>query len=143
LLILLPLAAEAASGKSAPDQIRGALEKWTRAFNSADTRHVCDLFSRDLVANYQGQPERNYQSICEVLSKSLKDPERSYRYSSEVKEILVSGGLAVVRLVWTLEVNFKDGRQKQVSEEPGIDVLRRQADGSWKISRYLAYPASP
>jgi ketosteroid isomerase-like protein len=55
----------------------------------------------------------------------------------------VSGGLAVVRLIWTLEIERKDGASKETIEEPGFDIFRHQADGSWKISRYLAYPASP
>jgi steroid delta-isomerase len=54
-----------------------------------------------------------------------------------------SGDLAVVRLVWTLETEREYGVGKKTIQEPGIDVFRRQADGSWKISRYLAYPASP
>jgi steroid delta-isomerase len=27
------------------------------------------------------------------------------------------------------------------SKEPGLDVFRKQPDGSWKIVRYIAYDA--
>jgi ketosteroid isomerase-like protein len=27
------------------------------------------------------------------------------------------------------------------TKEPGLDVFRRQPDGSWKIVRYIAYEA--
>jgi steroid delta-isomerase len=54
---------------------------------------------------------------------------------------MVSGEAAVVRLVWALEIE-KAGSPTQTIEEPAVDILHRQADGSWKISRYLAYPAS-
>ena len=42
-----------------------------------------------------------------------------------------------MRLVWTLTVK-QDGSET-TSLEPGMDVFRRQADGTWKIIRYIAY----
>jgi uncharacterized protein (TIGR02246 family) len=125
------------------EDIRAALDNWTKAFNARDAGRVCDLFAPDLVAIYQGQPERNYQAICELLSNSLRDREKSYRYTLDLKEILVSGDLAAVRLVWTLTVARNDGGVIETIEEPGIDVFRRQPDGSWKIARYLAFAVAP
>ncbi len=54
---------------------------------------------------------------------------------------LVYGETAVVRLAWTLEVEKADAA-KETIQEHAVDIFRRQARGSWKISRYLAYPAS-
>jgi ketosteroid isomerase-like protein len=142
LVALLEAPASADSPEAAQNEIRSALEKWRSAFNDSDERHVCDLFAPDLIANYQGQPELNYVSLCQLLQNSLRDPERTYRYSFKINEILVYGDLAVVRLVWTLEID-KGGAAKEAIEEPAADIFRRQADGSWKISRYLAYLASP
>jgi ketosteroid isomerase-like protein len=68
----------------------------------------------------------------------LGDETRSYRYALDITEILVFGDVAVVRLVWTLTIKEKDGREMK-SVEPGMDLFRRQADGSWKIVRYMAY----
>ena len=56
----------------------------------------------------------------------------------DIEEVLVFGDVAVVRLVWTLTITEKDGREIR-SVEPGMDVFRRQPDGSWKIVRYVAY----
>ena len=120
--------------------IRAALDNWTTAFNSRDIARVCDLFARDLIAHYQGQSERNYDATCALLTNSLKDTEKTYHYSLDVKEILVCGELSVVRLAWTLTVVPRDASATETIEEPGIDVFRRQPDGSWKISRFLAYP---
>jgi ketosteroid isomerase-like protein len=78
--------------------------------------------------------------MCAVLSNSLKDREKSYHYRLRVDEILVCGDLSVVRLVWTLTVVPNDGRAAETIEELSLDVFRRQPDGSWKISRFLAYP---
>jgi steroid delta-isomerase len=54
----------------------------------------------------------------------------------------VSGDLAVVRLIWISNLTATDGRTTS-EEEPGLDVFQRQPDGSWKIIRYIAYPATP
>jgi steroid delta-isomerase len=67
----------------------------------------------------------------------LSDETRDYRYALDIKEILVFGDAAVVRLVWTLTIKNTDGEVESV--EPGLDVFRRQADGTWKIVRYMAY----
>ena len=130
------------STEAARAAISSALEEWRSAFNDRVESHVCDLFAPDLIANYQGQPERDYAALCQLLITSVQDKERAYRYSFDISEILVFGGTAIVRLVWTLEI-VKDGARQDLIKEPAIDIFRCQDDGSWKISRYLAYPAAP
>ena len=125
----------------AENEIRSAIENWRAAFNARDEDRVCALFASDLVANYQGEPERDYASLCEMLRAAIRDPDVAYRYSVEINETVVYGEAAVVRLVWALEID-KAGSPKQKIEEPAVDIFHRQADGSWKISRYLAYPGS-
>ncbi len=104
----LELPSWAESTEAAQNEIRSALEKWQSAFNDRDERQVCDIFAPDLVANYQGAPERDYASLCQLLQTAVQDPD-----------------------------------PKETVEETAVDIFRHQADGSWKISRYLAYPASP
>ena len=127
--------------EAAENEIRTAIENWQSAFNARDEDRVCALFAPDLVANYQGEPERDFGSLCEMLHTALRDPEATYRYSVEINEIMVYRDAAVVRLVWALEIE-KAGSPKETIEEPAVDIFHRQVDGSWKISRYLAYPAS-
>ena len=142
LVALVEMPAWADSTEAAQNEIRLVLEKWRSAFNDRDERQVCDIFAPDLVANYQGAPERDYASLCQLLQTAVQDPEKTYHYLLNVNEILVYGETAVVRLVWTLEIE-KDGAPKETVEETAVDIFRHQADGTWKISRYLAYPASP
>ena len=125
----------------AQNEIRAALENWQSAFNDRDEQQVCDIFARDVVANYDGEPERDYTSLCQMLQTALQDEEKTYRYSLRINDIMVYGETAVARLVWSLEID-KVGDAKEIIEEPSVDIFRRQADGNWKISRYLAYPSS-
>jgi uncharacterized protein (TIGR02246 family) len=136
----MPCSADSADGARAA--ISSALEEWRTAFNERDEGRVCELFAPDLIANYQGQPERDYTALCELLTTSMRDTERTYYYSLDISEILVFGATAIVRLVWTLEIT-KDGTREDLNKESAIDIFRCQEDGSWKISRYLAYPATP
>jgi steroid delta-isomerase len=120
--------------------IRAALAQWTSAFNARDASHICDLFAPDLVYDYRGFPERDYAALCGLLHRSLADRAKTFAYALDIKEIIVSGDMAIVRLVWTLKVASAGGKTEE-SREPGLDVFRKQPDGSWKIARYIAYEA--
>jgi uncharacterized protein (TIGR02246 family) len=144
LLSLAFVSSGAAQGDTpAQAAIRAALTQWMADFNAGNAEKVCGLFAPDLIAQYRGQPERDYQGLCDLLKRSLSDRSKIYAYSLAIKEILVAGDLAVVRLTWTLKVKPKDGVGEISSDEPGMDIFRRQSDGSWKISRFIAYEASP
>jgi uncharacterized protein (TIGR02246 family) len=120
-------------------EITAALTQWTADFNAGRADKVCDLFARDLRADFRGQPERGYDAQCGLLQRSLADRARAFSYALAVKEILVWGDVAVVRLTWTLTVRQKDSGRAVTSIEPGLDVFRRQSDGRWRIIRYIAY----
>lgn len=117
------------------DDLRERLEQWTDDFNEGRADKVCDLFSRNAVSTYRGQPERTYDEICDLLQNSLADAAREYRYQLDIREIIVEGNLAVVRLAWTLFI----APFNVTSVETGMNVFRREADGRWRIIRYLAY----
>jgi steroid delta-isomerase len=137
--VLAASPAMAQSGNPAEDAIRAALLHWTADFNARKSAQICDLFASDLRYDYRGQPERSFQDICDLLQKSLSDPSKRYNYSAEIKEVIVSGDLAVVRLAWRLTVTSDGQAGAIISKEPGLDVFRREPDGRWKIIRYLAY----
>jgi uncharacterized protein (TIGR02246 family) len=141
LLALLALAApsSAQSSGEAEAAIRTALAKWTADFNARDASKICDLFAPDLRYDFRGLPERDYDALCALLRRALADTSKTFTYFPEIKEIIVSGDLAVVRFVWTLKVTA-DGKVTE-TKEPGLDVFRKQADGQWKIARYIAYEA--
>jgi steroid delta-isomerase len=133
--------AEAPAPRPADQTIRATLATWVADFNAGRADRVCSLFATDLRATYRGYPERNYQETCDLLRQSLTDEGRGFNYGFDVQEVLVSGDLAVARLVWQLTITPHDGSVATTSQEPGMDVFRRQADGSWKIIRYLAFEA--
>jgi ketosteroid isomerase-like protein len=138
-LITLLGPATAQSSNPAETAIRDALMKWTSDFNAGDREKICGLFAPELRYDYRGHPERRFEEVCGLLQRSLSDRTKIYSYSLQIKEVIVSGDLAVVRLVWTLKVIPIGSANETISEEPGMDIFRKQPDGSWKIIRYIAY----
>jgi hypothetical protein len=119
--------------------VRAALEHWRLDFNARRSAGICGLFAKDLRYDFRGLPEQNYVLLCDRLHRALGDNTRSIHYDLRIKEIIVSGSLAIVRLTWisTLTVNGKS----DTHEEPGLDVFQKQSDGQWQIIRYIAYEA--
>jgi uncharacterized protein (TIGR02246 family) len=136
-----PAARADTSPRAAEQAIRATLATWAADFNAGRADRVCALFGADLRASYRGFPDRTYQETCDLLRQSLTDQSRGFGYGIDIQEVLVSGDLAVVRVVWRLTVTPHDGSAPTTSQEPGMDVFRRQGDGSWKIIRYLAFEA--
>ncbi len=134
-------ALSASPDANAPTEVRKALEQWPRDFNAKHAPAVCGLFAPDLVASYPEQPDKDYDAMCTHLTAALEDPHKSFRYEApQIEQILVSGDLTVVRLIWTLSITDPNVPGGLTITERGIDVLKRQTDGTWKISISHAYP---
>ena len=118
------------------------LEQWRQDFNARKAEKICDLFATELLYDFQGLPEQNYTLLCNRLHKALMSETPNITYGLRIKEVIVSGELAVVRLTWISAVTASDGTSA-TDDEQGLDVFAKQADGSWKIIRYIAYPEIP
>jgi ketosteroid isomerase-like protein len=141
LVAVAVITAAATGARSADDPasaIRAALEQWRLDFNAGRSAHICDLFAPTLRYDFQGLPEQTYPLLCGRLHRALADPAKRFHYGLRIKEVIVSGSLAVVRLTWISTVTLTGG-QTSTKDEPGLDVFRRQPDGRWTISRYIAY----
>lgn len=114
--------------------IEAALRQWPQDFNAERLDGVCNLFARDVVLVYPDSADRNHDEFCEQMRGLFTDPSRSFSYAEpDIREILVDGDLATVRLIWTLTVRDAEGKVLETVEENGVDVFRRQDDGSWRI----------
>jgi len=143
VLCAVMLAAAVGPARASEDasraEITAALTQWTADFNAGHAGAVCDLFACDLRADFGRLPERGYDAQCALLQRALADRTRTFSYALAIREILVWGDTAVVRLTWTLTVRWRDTGRKTKTVEPGLDVFRRQRDGRWCIVRYIAY----
>jgi steroid delta-isomerase len=143
IVLVLALAAAwpaAATAQTAPEaEIRAALSQWTDDFNAGRADKVCDLFSRDLLADVRGIPLRDFKGQCDILRKALADTARSLSYRHDIRDVTVDGRMAAVRLVWTLTARNKKIGRVATTVDQGLDVFRREDDGRWRIVRYMSY----
>ena len=121
-------------GDSDRADIDAALRQWPQDFNARNLDAVCELFADDVVLAYPGAPDRNRDAFCDQMRDQFRDPSKTFSYDEpDIKEIIVDGDLATVRLFWTLTVRDTSGKVLETIHEDGVDVFRRQPDGSWKI----------
>ncbi len=137
-ILVLGLAPAAVLGAEADKAaITARLAEWTDAFNARDASKTCDLFSADLISTMRGRPDEGRDAVCRRIAAALAARNISLRYAARIEEIILSGDIAVVRLVWS--VTTRRGAKVAAWEEPGVDVFRREEDGKWRILRFLAF----
>jgi steroid delta-isomerase len=121
--------------------ITNRLQRWTEAFNARDAAGVCDLFAPDLISTVPEAPDGRRDALCGRLKAVLAKPELHLHYDSpDLREIIVSGDIAIVRLFWTLTA--QKGGKSSVSTEAGMDIFKRQPDGKWSIARFISFSAT-
>ncbi|OBF25445.1 DUF4440 domain-containing protein [Mycobacterium sp. ACS4331] len=136
---------EHATSAHDPESDRQAIERtlrqWPHDFNDRNLPAVCGMFADSVVLAFPDSADRDHRAFCEQMRAVLGDTERHYVYDEpDIREILVDGDLATVRLIWTLTVADASGRVLETTREDGVDVFRRQPDGSWKIHISHAFP---
>jgi ketosteroid isomerase-like protein len=120
-------------------EIRTALTQWMDDFNAGRADKVCDIFAPSLRADSRGAGERDFDAQCELLHTVLGDPERSFSYALDLREVLAEGDMAAVRLLWTLTTTEKATGHVTSTVEQGLDVFGRGSDGRWRIIRFMTY----
>ncbi len=112
--------------------------EWTVAFNKKDLKKSCELFSSKMTADYAGQPQKNYMSICEGFKKTFAESQRHYQYSFKIRHVFRSNDLAAVRITWFLLIYEKDVLISS-SQDEGMDIFQKNQDGKWQIVNFISY----
>ncbi len=134
-----PTRADEAADKAA---IAARLRGFADAFNRRDEAGLCDIFAPDLIATIPLAPELAREPLCGNLGRLLAQPDLRLHYDDpDIREIIVSGDIAVVRIMWTLTA--RKGAEQDTTPEGGIDVFRRQPDGGWSIARMATFTMRP
>jgi len=115
---------------AAETYIRGALQQWVEAANRQDFNSALRVWAPDLIGWYPGVPDSTYAQQAAYAAHPPAQPVTTYKLS--IDEVMVSGPMAVVRATWIINVN---GYPTTVRS---FEVWKKQADATWKISRYLS-----
>lgn len=122
-------------------EILNLLQKWPQDFNAKNIEATCGLFAPDLIASYPETADKNYQEMCRFLKAALTDSNKIFTYEApNIEQIIIRGDIAVVRLIWQLKISYKNQLNTELIKEKGLDVFKRQKDGSWKIAISYAFP---
>ena len=96
---------------------------WSDAFNHQDLKKTCDLFSKNLVFEFQDAPIKNYNQVCNNFKKIFNEKNRRYHYAYKIHHIYAENNLAAIRITWFLKID-ENGKTISNSREEGMDVFR-------------------
>ncbi|MGH7102379.1 MAG: YybH family protein, partial [Acetobacteraceae bacterium] len=133
-----PPAAAQPTGADEAAAIRSAITGWADDFNALKTALVCNIFAPSLHYDFGIQPG-TYDTLCKRLQAALGQSGVRYNYSPKIQQILISGSLAVVSIVWTLKVTQSGNATPTVITEPAMYVMQHDPDGHWRVLRFLAF----
>lgn len=118
-----------AAAVALPKELEEHLESYVAAFNSGDAEGVDSHYTdAGIIVWEKGNPVSGKErgaAIKEFLD--LTQP----RIETDVREAYVTGDTALLVVDWTMEVNAEDGTGRENLRGVGLDVLRKQANGTW------------
>ena len=109
-----------------PKRAEDAHKTLAAAFNTGDVQTVLKMYDFDgIIVPEPGNPVSGREKFEEAIKSIL-----AIKGKMEIKTVycLQTGNLAVGRSEW----NITDGKEVKVSSK-GIEVMKQQADGTWKI----------
>lgn len=102
---------------------------WSEAFNSNDVEALLALYEPGATLIPQpGQPVTGAEAIRQAVTAFFA---MKPRIDLRAKTIVKAGDLALIYGAWTLKSTGPDGRPAEMTGN-SVEVLRRQADGTWR-----------
>ena len=109
---------------------------------SANIDTIMSIYTSDLVMMAPDEPMvSGADAVRKWISTMLAENTMAGKYTSA--NVDVSGDLGVVRYTGELTVTPKKGGAPMTEHIQGIHVMKRQADGSWKIAQDVWNSDSP
>lgn len=146
LTILAPTAAltqTSASHRADSVAVRRAFESTVAAHNAGDVSRMLPLIAADAVISYPGLPDTGVPAnpIHDGFRKQLAPrPGMTRAFVARIEEIIVSGDIAIVRALWTVDWTRESPAASGKSVEKDLEIWGRQGDGSWKLVRGMSFP---
>ena len=114
--------------------IRQLIELWLSATQAGDVDAVLSLMSDDAMFMSPGQqPMIGREAFARGLTKVLS--ENVIESTSEIAEIVVCGDLAYCRTRLAVTISSKHGQLPILRNGDTLSILRKEADGKWRLTR--------
>ncbi len=121
-------------------EIRAAIANWTDAANRADWPETKKIWAPGVEGWFPSAPE--FKKVAAFPGQTLDEKAIRTTYRVTINEVLVSTDLAIVRDTWEQVVYSPDNSATAQRSIQSFEVWQPQADGQWKISRWISAPAS-
>ena len=116
------------------DAIRALLAEYDALANAGDAAALAELYAEDVV---HMPPDAASHIGREALLAAMEETfgANTLQLTSVADEIEVAGDLAFMRITWDESMTPKAGGDTEQMHGNWLVILKRQADGSWKIWR--------
>ena len=112
---------------STPEEV---LESIVDGINTGNLDGLMTLY--EPAAAFAAEPGKLAQGLAGVRESLTGFIAMKGKLDLKVTRVLEAGGLALVVGVWTFSATGSDGKPVKLASK-NADVLRRQADGSWRF----------
>ena len=118
------------------EAIRQLAQDWRSGWLAGDAEFLLSLYADDPVVMPQGQPEIVGKDAIRPLYESVL---KAFDFKSEstLKDAEASGDLGYFRVTYKLTATPKTGGESFEEEGKSLFVVKRQADGAWRITRLM------
>ena len=116
------------------DHICALIARWLDATHEGKVDEVLELMAPDAIFLTAGQPPmQGHTAFADTLRHVLND--NVVESSSEIDEVEVAGDMAYCRSTLTVTVISKHGKVPLRRTGHTLTILRKSADGKWRVTR--------
>jgi uncharacterized protein (TIGR02246 family) len=112
--------------------IRALVSDWLAASQAGDLQAVLDLMTDDVLFLVPGQAPFGKQAFA-AMSEGMKDVR--FEGTSDIQEVQVFGNVAYLRNHLRITITPPDGGPVMHRSGQTLSVLRKEADGQWRLAR--------
>jgi ketosteroid isomerase-like protein/catechol 2,3-dioxygenase-like lactoylglutathione lyase family enzyme len=143
LLMVCFLSSAAAAQDTGKDIeiLRDLIAQTAKAINAHDADGIMAHYSRDVRVSYPGVPDTTYD-VFDRSYRQMLAPTIVTSTVPAIDEILVSGDLATIRMVWSTTITDKASGRTSSRQAKDLQVWRRES-GAWKFFRGMWHHIRP
>jgi uncharacterized protein (TIGR02246 family) len=116
------------------NQIYELWKSYADAANEGDMERWMDLWIEDAIQMPPGAPSRVGKAEIRRAMQPLFERSRSSKMTIQPEEVRILGDLAYSHGTYAIEMAPRQDGETETCSGKFLDILAKQADGSWKIA---------
>src|SRR5262249_24598176 len=120
--------------------IRQRILDWVSQTNRKDFKAAGTIWAPGVVGWFPRRPQLRDSAAWAAAGGSASASPPSVTYEVRIEQIDVAGSIAAVHDVWQEQRSFSGAQHVFQREIRGSELWRCEADGTWRISRWVSAP---